>query len=473
MEACFGVNNGKFLLNKKLFVKLTISLYSLPKIHRMFKKLLSISFLLATVTVASAFNVTFRVDMSQQTDFTTPEVNGNFNGWCGNCFQMTDADGDNIWEATTDLAAGSYEFKFSADNWGSQESLLAGSTCTVTNSGFTNRALSVVDADIVLPVVCWGSCVDCASSPNVYTVVFQLDMTGQSGFTTPEVNGSFNGWCGNCTQLEDVDGDNIWSMAVTLQEGTYEYKYSYDNWAGQEALVPGSSCTMTTDQFTNRVLVLDANMTLDIVCWSSCTACGQSSGPYNVTFAVDMSQVGFSYEVPELNGSFNNWCGNCAPLTDVDGDQIYSITIPLNPGSYTYKFSYDTWTGQEELIPGSPCTLTESGFTNRALEVTDTAVLTNVCWGSCEACIVGVEENAGSALRVFPNPANDRLNVALNSAENAVVSIKDMTGRVVLQQASNRSSMLTLDVQSLPTGTYIVEISNENELLRQVVQIVK
>ena len=76
-------------------------------------------------------------------------------------------------------------------------------------------------------------------------------------------------------------------------------------------------------------------------------------------------------------------------------------------------------------------------------------------------------------MRVFPNPANDRLNVALSSAANAVVSIKDMTGRVVLQQASNRSSMLTLDVQSLPTGTYIVEISSENELRRQVVQIVK
>ena len=100
-------------------------------------------------------------------------------------------------------------------------------------------------------------------------------------------------------------------------------------------------------------------------------------------------------------------------------------------------------------------------------------MLTNVCWGSCEACIVGVEENAGSALRVFPNPANDRLNVALSSAANAVVSIKDMTGRVVLQQASNRSSMLILDVQSLPTGTYIAEISSENEFLRQVVQIVK
>ena len=438
----------------------------------MFKNLLSVLFVFGTVSASLAFNVTFRVDMSQQSGFTTPEVNGSFNGWCGNCFPMTDVDGDNIWEATTDLAPGTYEFKFSADNWGTQENLLAGSTCTVTNFGFTNRTL-VVTEETVLPVVCWGSCTDCASTPNNYTVVFQVDMNGQSGFTTPEVNGTFNGWCGNCTPMTDPDGDNIWSVAVTLPEATYEYKFSYDNWTGQETLVPGSSCTVTTDQFTNRTLVLDADMTLDAVCWSSCAACGQSSGPYNITFAVDMSQVNFTYGVPELNGSFNNWCGNCAPLADPDGDQIYTITIPLNPGTYAYKFSYDNWTGQEELIPGSPCTLTESGFTNRSLEVTDTAVLTNVCWGSCEACIVGVQESTATAVRVYPNPANSQLNVVLAAAENAMVSVKDMTGRVMMQQASGRSAMLTLDVQHLSAGTYIVEISSEKELRRQVVQIVK
>ena len=32
-------------------------------------------------------NVTFQVDMSSvdPVTFTTPEVNGTFNGWCGNC----------------------------------------------------------------------------------------------------------------------------------------------------------------------------------------------------------------------------------------------------------------------------------------------------------------------------------------------------------------------------------------------------
>ena len=73
-------------------------------------------------------NVTFQVDMNtvDPTTFTTPEVNGTFNGWCGNCAAMSDLDGDNVWDVTIDLANGTYEFKYSADNWTIQESLFYG-----------------------------------------------------------------------------------------------------------------------------------------------------------------------------------------------------------------------------------------------------------------------------------------------------------------------------------------------------------
>ena len=335
---------------------------------------------------AQAFNVTFRVDMSQQTDFTTPEVNGSFNSWCGNCFQMTDANGDNIWEATTDLAPGNYEYKFSADGWGSQETLLQGSSCTVTNFGFTNRTL-VVTGDVVLPVVCWGACVDCAAAPVFYDVTFQVDMSEQNGFTTPEVNGSFNGWCGNCTAMSDANGDGIWSVTVTLQEGTYEYKFSHDNWTGQEALAPGSSCTVTTDVFTNRTITVSQDEVLPAVCYGSCAVCGINTGPYDVTFSLDMNNADFPFTTPEVNGTFNNWCGNCAPMSDSDGDNIWTLTVSLQEGSYDYKFSHDNWLGQETLIAGLPCTSTLEGFTNRTIDVTGPTNIGVVCWESCSACI--------------------------------------------------------------------------------------
>ena len=61
-------------------------------------------FLLTSFSIFAQINVTFKLDMTQQTGFTTPEVNGTFNGWCGaTCNPMTDANSDGIWEATIAL----------------------------------------------------------------------------------------------------------------------------------------------------------------------------------------------------------------------------------------------------------------------------------------------------------------------------------------------------------------------------------
>jgi hypothetical protein len=80
------------------------------------KKRIYLFFLLLTTFMgAKAFNVTFRVDMNGLSGFATPEVNGTFNGWCGNCNPMTDANADGVWEATLNLPPGSYEYKFSYD----------------------------------------------------------------------------------------------------------------------------------------------------------------------------------------------------------------------------------------------------------------------------------------------------------------------------------------------------------------------
>ena len=53
-------------------------------------------------------DVTFQVDMSTyEGAFGTVNLNGNFNGWCGGCAEMTDADGDGVYSLTVPLSAGS------------------------------------------------------------------------------------------------------------------------------------------------------------------------------------------------------------------------------------------------------------------------------------------------------------------------------------------------------------------------------
>ncbi|MEY3398607.1 MAG: hypothetical protein RL220_1201, partial [Bacteroidota bacterium] len=335
----------------------------------------------------ATYDVTFQVDMSQYAGtFTTPEVNGTFNGWCGNCNAMTDANADGIWEVTLTLTEGTYEYKFSHDFWTGQEALTEGDPCTVTNGGFTNRILNLTE-DVVLPPVCWNSCSACVVTPTTYNVTFRVDMNNVTEpFTTPEVNGTFNLWCGGCAPMSDLDNDGIWELTIALEPGNYEYKFAYDTWAGQEVLTEGSSCTVTNFGFTNRSLTVTQDVVLPVVCWGACTECGVVIPVYNITFQVDMSTVAGPYTTPEVNGNFNGWCGGCAPMTDANNDGIWEITIPLQAGNYEYKFAYDSWSGQENLTPGSPCTITTGPFTNRFLNVSADAVLPVVCWGECSGC---------------------------------------------------------------------------------------
>jgi hypothetical protein len=93
-------------------------------------------------------------------------------------------------------------------------------------------------------------------------------------FTTPEINGTFNGWCGNCAAMSDADGDNVWSITIPLEAGNYEYKFAHDNWTGQESLAAGSSCTATNPEgFTNRTISVTGATDAGVVCWESCAAC--------------------------------------------------------------------------------------------------------------------------------------------------------------------------------------------------------
>ncbi|MFM2227687.1 MAG: hypothetical protein RL664_1030 [Bacteroidota bacterium] len=420
-------------------------------------------------TYAQTYNVTFQVDMQNVTGFTTPEVNGTFNEWCGGCAPMTDANGDNIWELTVPLLAGSYEFKYAYDSWAGQEALTEGSSCTTTNFGFTNRTLNV-NANVTLPVVCWASCTSCEQTPITYNVTFQVDMQNVSGFTTPEINGTFNNWCGGCFTMTDVDGDNIWEGTTQLAAGTYEFKYAYDAWAGSEQLTPGDVCTITVGDFTNRLLTITDDVVLPVVCWASCVDCGSAATPVDVTFKLDMQyELGLGFTIPEINGSFNNWCGGCAPMSDADGDNVWEITIPLIPGTYEYKFAYDNWAGQEAMVEGSTCTITTGGFTNRVITVIDAETLPAVCWESCTLCPDFVNENS-STISVYPNPSNGSIRINSNMALPYNIEVFDLSGRKV-QDMKMFQNNTDINLDNLAKGAYQIRVSNNYNSVRETVII--
>ena len=418
----------------------------------MIRSLFSLLILLALSTSSYSFNVTFRVDMSNMTGFNTPEVNGTFNNWCGNCAPMTDANSDGVWEITIPLDGGYYEYKFAYDNWTGQEMLTAGTNCTVTNGQFTNRFLNL-NSDITLPIVCWQSCLSCAEVPSAHNITFQVDMNYQQGFNTPELNGTFNNWCGNCAQMSDDNADGIWDITIQLYAGTYEYKFSYDNWGGSETLEPGSSCTVTNGQFTNRFLNVQDDMVLDVVCWEECGECIPPT-PMDVTFNLDLSNTAATSV--EIAGDFNAFCDGCAPLTQ-GNNGIWSVTLPLLQGVYEYYFTLNNGTVEENLEE-STCTVNTPGGVHRIITITESTNIPLVCWEACTDCSLGLSELDSSKITFFPNPADEKLQINFPNNSTGYVRLIDSTGKIIIENKLNNQSTNTVDTSTLQEGVYLLEL---------------
>ena len=161
--------------------------------------------------------VTFKVDMNQYDEayaYNGVFINASFNGWCGECNPMDDADGDGIWELTLSLTPDTIEYKFTLDGWNYQEEL-AGiegiEACTSLIDGYTNRSLTF-DADVELDAVCWESCSACESMAGCTNPAFlEFDpyaMTDDGSCTTAIVYGCVYQAASNYNELANVDDNS-------------------------------------------------------------------------------------------------------------------------------------------------------------------------------------------------------------------------------------------------------------------------
>ena len=345
-------------------------------------------------------NVTFQVDMNNVTaSYTNVYVSGTVNNWSGNANQLTDPDGDGVYTGTLSLMPGSYEYKFTYDNWTGQESLdpaTQDSVCTITTGIYTNRYATFGNADTTLPVVCWESCASCPVQTN-FAVTFMVNTAN----ITVGANGLYLGGGviggANAVQLLDPDGDGIYVGTDTLNGsngGNFIFLNSPANaadWGTKENLV-GLSCADPSN-YNDRILPTFTQDTTLMFCFGTCstdTSCTVTSTNPDVTFRVDMNNVTASYTNVYVSGSLNSWSGNANQLTDPDGDGVYEGDISLAPGNHEFKFTYDNWSGQENLDPNtldSICTLTTGIYTNRLITIgSSDTTLPVYCWEECLSC---------------------------------------------------------------------------------------
>ena len=349
-------------------------------------------------TGSGIFDLTFQVDMGQETvDPSGVHVGGDFqaiggfgSNWNPSTAQMLDPDGDGVYELTVTLPVGTYQYKFvNGNSWGKDESVPP--ACS-GNSG--DRSIDVT-GDMSTPSICFEACRACSTSPlpNV-DITFQVDMSQQT--ISPNgihVAGNFQAaagfgsdWNPSSSSMSDPDGDSIYTLTVSVPAGTYQYKFVNGNSWGVDESVPSGCATSN-----NRELTATASTSSPLVCFSSCSPCSQAPPQtlYNLTLQVDMSQVStLSANGVHVAGSFqaaagyvSDWNPSSTPLSDPDGDSIYTLTVQIPAGIYEYKFINGKSFTDDEDIP-SYCSFNN----NRGIVLTGDTTLPVICYSACESC---------------------------------------------------------------------------------------
>ncbi len=111
---------------------------------------------------------------------------------------------------------------------------------------------------------------------------------------------------------------------------------------------------------------------------------------YDVTFSVDMNSYTGTFTTVYVSGAFNDWSDVANPLSDDDGDGIWSGVVSVPGGQTEYKFQVDGWSDQESLSQYGDCVAVfDDGneiFVNRRAIISSSSELGPFCWSQCYAC---------------------------------------------------------------------------------------
>ncbi len=309
-----------------------------------------------------------------------------------------------------------------------------------------------------------------SGAPAIRTVNFKVDMNNYtSNFDQVYVSGTFNNWSGDANPLADPEFDGIWEGSISVPNGSYEYKVTLDNWAGQEQFIGTEECTKRdpSGQFVNRLLLVSADADLPKFCFNSCYACGEE---IKITFKLGMGMVTPNPEGVWLAGGGNfDVPGGKYKMQDDDGDGIYELVVPRKIGFQSY---YDFANGPcpdfscKEHLEGLPCG-DPNNYYDRTLPAVQADTVVATCYALCSIdalCSSGAYapvEDAG-VFQLLGNPSAGGFSVLdFGSAVVAekFVTLTNAVGQTIGQwTVADYSSAFQLPTTSLDAGVYFVTV---------------
>ncbi len=233
-------------------------------------------FIITLNAQAQNVSLTFSVDMSnEEISSNGVHVAGNFQtqagypaDWNPGSAELTDSDGDNVFELTVNLPPGTYLYKFiNGSTWNDQPENPPAACALNDGGGNLNRQVTVGENGITLPTVVFDSC-------NA-VINFSVNMTdevvsSEGVFVTGnflEAAGYGDNWSEPGLALSDLNTDGTYEISVQLPAGDYVYIFS--NGAESENIT--GSCANEQGQRTAAASV--GAPPILTYCFNTCNVC--------------------------------------------------------------------------------------------------------------------------------------------------------------------------------------------------------
>lgn len=156
-------------------------------------------------------------------------------------------------------------------------------------------------------------------------------------------------------------------------------------------------------------------------------------------------------------------CDECLSRIEYYPSLNASDTTGLE-GDYRFAFAPLCWSSDQQTVdclgvpggsalPGTPC---DDGNPDSANDIWQDDC---VCEGS-----IGIAENTGASVSIYPNPVNDLVRIRLDQAtgEAISVSVRNTIGEQLMQRSLGRVSGTrteSLDLSALSGGLYFIEVT--------------
>ena len=154
-------------------------------------------------------------------------------------------------------------------------------------------------------------------------------------------------------------------------------------------------------------------------------------------------------------------------VTEADVNNGF-ITVPLTSPAYLSEGNYyisvemysngdasPIWILDDETVP-QPAAMSIIYIPGDDWYTNGTAAAIRMITGES----VSLEESK-SSLNIYPNPSNGIINIELDNQDSFTIQVNDIVGKLITQKEINSNT--TLDLKSLDTGIYFVNIYNDKE----------